>query len=268
MESAQRAFTPRPVRVAIPVLVSFSSDAFAVKDYVLNLSEGGIFLPTEKNCAVGARGRLTFRVSQFDDPFVLEAEVVRTVEPEAETNGQQAGLGMRFLEVGDADLERLRRLVDGVCNGSVVDAIRRGIRDSGKTLDHELHMRPVDQKMMLALNATNQEINALLRDGNPAVLTRLLECPRLTSVHVSRMLRMPNLPPRVLSAIRKARKWLASDEARWLFCTHPATPLSEAVAELRFLSAAKQRDMARNMKVRQPIRVKAAEMTNPRNRSR
>ncbi len=69
---------PRPHRVAIPILVSFSSASFAARDFTLNLSEGGMFLHTENLCPVGTRATMTFRISSFDDPFTIEAEVVRT----------------------------------------------------------------------------------------------------------------------------------------------------------------------------------------------
>ena len=248
MRYALKIETPRPIRVAVPVLVSFSSDAYAVRDFSLDLSEGGIFLPTDKICPVGTLGTLKFRVSQFDEPFDLEAEVVRTVEPGTEREGQQAGLGMRFLELDDRSRKRLQRLVEGVSNGSVVDAIRRSIREGDKNLEEELRGRPVDQKLMLALTATNQEIRALIREANPTVQIRLLDCPRLTMNHVATILRMPNTSVRVLQAVRKSRKWLVNDETRWLFCTHPATPLNDAMAELSFLSEAKQREMARKSK--------------------
>jgi uncharacterized protein (TIGR02266 family) len=151
MDSLQKQMTPRAVRAAVPVLVSFSSDAYTVRDFTLDLSEGGIFLLTEKTCPVGTRGTLKFRVSQFEEAFDLEAEVVRTVEPGQEPEGQHAGLGMRFLSLEEQDRKRLHRLVEGICNGSVVDAIRRSIRESGRTLEEELRRRPVDQKLMLAL---------------------------------------------------------------------------------------------------------------------
>lgn len=267
MRYALKIETPRPVRVAVPVLVSFSSEAYAVREFSLDLSEGGIFVPTDRICEVGTRGTLKFRVSQFDEPFDLEAEVVRFVRPGEEVGNQQAGLGMRFLEVTELDRKRLRRLVEGVGNGSVVEAIRTAIRESGRTLEEELRARPADQKLMLAIHATNQEAQALIREGNPSVMLRLLDSPRLSAVHVALMLRTPTLSVRVLQAIRKSRKWLNNDEARWLFCVHPATPMADALAETALLSQPRQREMARNMKVRRPIRMKAAELVSARNRS-
>ncbi len=78
------------------------------------------------------------------------------------------------------------------------------------------------------------------------------------------MLRNPALPTRVLTAIRKARKWLANEECRYLFCLHPNAILSDAIQEMRRLSASRLRSIARNMKVNPQIRAKASDLTRPR----
>ena len=262
MQNAQRALTPRPVRVAVPVLVSFSAEAYTIRDFTLNLSEGGIFLPTEKTCPVGTQGKLKFRVSQFDEPFTLNAGVVRIVPPG--TEGQKCGIGMQFLEVVEKDLDRLRQLVEGVAKGSAVEAIRRSIRETGRTVDQELRQRPTDQKMMLAVNAQGPEIAALMRDSNPAVLIRLLDCPRLQTSHVMAMMRNPNLPTRVLSAIKQDSKWLLNEGIRYLFCTHPNAVVGEAIGQIRFLSPGRVKQLARDMKARPPVRAKALELSRGR----
>jgi len=261
MDSKRAPFGPRSVRVAIPVLASFSSAAYAVREFTLNLSEGGIFLPTEKICPMGTTGELRFRLSQFDKPFALKAQVVRVVAPGEETHGQRPGLGLRFDSPRPEDLEQLKRLVDGVHDGSVVEAIRRALREGGSNLDQELRARPIDQKMMLAINANSQEISALIRDGNPSVLIRLLDCPRLGSADVIIMLRNKSLPTRVLTAIRKARRWLAAEESRWLFCIHPNAAQPDALAELRLLSRERQRRVSQDASVRAAIRAKAADLS-------
>ena len=44
----KKGMVDRPVRVDFPVLVSFSSDTYTAREFTLNLSEGGMFIPTEK----------------------------------------------------------------------------------------------------------------------------------------------------------------------------------------------------------------------------
>jgi len=253
---------PRPHRVAIPILVSFSSASFAARDITLNLCEGGMFLHTEKTCPVGTRGTMTFRVASFADPFTIEAEVVRTVP--TGNPGNPAGLGLKFLALTEEDAERLHALVDGVSDGSVVQAFRRSLKETGRTLEQELRRRPADQKIMLALNASEKEITALIRDGNPLVAARLLECPRLTVIHVQSMLRNMNLPTQVLSLIRKSRKWLLNDESRWLFCLHVNAMVSEVLAEMPHLPGPRLAALSGNLQVRSAIRTKALALSKAR----
>jgi len=253
---------PRPHRVAIPILVSFSSASFAARDFTLNLSEGGMFLNTETLCSVGTRGTMTFRVSSFDDPFTLQAEVVRTA-PTGDPD-KPAGLGLKFLELTEQDAERLRELVGGTRDGSVVRAIRRSIQEGTRTLEQELRRRPADQKMMLALHARDKEITALIRDGNPSVAARLLECPRLTIIHVQSMMRNMSLPTQVLSLIRKNRKWLLNEEARWLFCVHINAMVSEVLSEMQLLPVPRLAALACNLQVRTAIRSRALALSKSR----
>jgi hypothetical protein len=74
------------------------------------------------------------------------------------------------------------------------------------------------------------------------------------------------LPTRVLSAIRKERKWLAGEESRWLFCVHPAALLNEVIDEVGRLSTTKLIQLERNPGVRPQVRVKAQELRKQRQR--
>lgn len=268
MNDARPGFQPRPQRFALPILVSFSSEAFTVKDYLIDLSEGGIYLQTTKICSVGSQGELRFRVSHFDTPFTVKAEVVRTVAPGEETNGQSSGMGLRFVDLSDRDRDRLHRIVEGSRSGSIVGEIRRALEESGLSLDVALRQRPTDQKMMLALHAGSREIEILIRDGIPSVLIRLLDCPQLAAQHVQMMLRQKSLPTQVLSAIRKQGRWLANEECRWLFCIHPAAMLSDVVDEMSRLPTGRLVQLERNLLVRSQVRSKAMEIGKRRRMGR
>lgn len=263
MEAQPNADRRRHERVHLPVLVSFSSDAYAVRQFTLDLSEGGIFLPTEKLCEVGTRGKLKFRTSQFEEPFTLEAEVVRVVPADGD---RAAGVGMQFVSLTDEQRALLQKLVSGVASGSIVHAIRESLKSNARTLGAELRKRPTDQKMMLAVQANGEEITALLRDGNPSVLARLLDCPRLTAGHVILMLKNPNLPTRVLSAIKKDRKWISNQEIRYRFCTHSNALLGEAVEQLRMLPPDRLKAISREGRVRAQIKSKAMDLVKRRGR--
>ncbi len=79
MTDTKTATVDRPSRVLVPVLVSFESEAFTVRDFTLDLSIGGIFLVTDHVCPWGTVGTMKFRSSQFEEPFTIQGRVVRVV---------------------------------------------------------------------------------------------------------------------------------------------------------------------------------------------
>jgi len=245
---------PRPVRVVFPVQVAFSGEAFKISEFTANLSVGGIFLLTEHKVDPGTRGTLTFRISQWDDTFTLDAEVVRVDPGDGE---RPAGLGIQFLDLGPIDVRRLRRLVDGIRDGSVSQAIRRSIREEKRELLEELRRRPMDQKVIFALSAERLEIDALIRDGVPAVVIRLLHNPRLTVIQVKQVLRDTRMNTRVLIAVRREHKWMNDEENRFLFCVHPHAPLQEALNLLNQLSIERLKAIQANGALKQQLRAKA-----------
>jgi uncharacterized protein (TIGR02266 family) len=255
----QSGHDQRTVRVVVPVLASFATASFTIREFTLNLSEGGVFLPTEETCPPGTRGSLKFLSGQFDEGFTLRAEVVHVIEPDTEVEGQP-GMGLRFLDVSPADLDRLRELVEGVRDGSVVEAIRRSIREGRRTLLEELRRRPIEQKMMLALNARTEEILAIIRDGNPAVIERAFQNPRFANKHAIAMLRDPRSSTRLLRLANRNRAWMSDNDIRWHFCNHPKAVVDEVVARLDNLPIARLRQLAEDRRIRPLIRTKAREL--------
>jgi uncharacterized protein (TIGR02266 family) len=76
--------------------------ARALRAYSLNLSAGGLCLRTRRSYDVGARVRLQMTVSGED--FELEG-IISWVRDDAEA------IGVRFVDVSDADQLRLQRVV-------------------------------------------------------------------------------------------------------------------------------------------------------------
>ncbi len=261
MTDTKTATDDRPTRVLVPVLVSFESESFTVRDFTLDLSVGGLFLLTDHVCPWGTVGTMKFRSSQFEEPFTIQGRVVRVVSETELAAGKPPGLGIEFLDLTDEVQEKLEELVGGVRSGSVVEAIRKSVREGERTLDQDLRNRPVDQKVMLAAVAGPEEIRALIRDANPTVMIRLLNSPRLTPEHVMQMLRNRNLPTRVLSSICRSLSTRSNEESRWLFVTHPNAMFSEVVAEMKKLNRSKLLQLSREPDVRQNVRLKAREMT-------
>jgi len=261
MTCTKTATVDRPLRVQVPLLVSFESESFTVRDFTLDLSVGGIFLLTDHVCPWGTVGTIKFRSSQFEEPFTISGRVVRVVSEAELAAGEPPGLGIEFLDLVDELKQKLEDLVGGVRSGSVVEAIRKSVREGQRTLDQDLRNRPADQKVMLATVANSEEIRALIRDANPTVMVRLLSSPRLTPTHLMQMLRNRNLPTRVLSAICRALASRSNEEARWLFVTHPNAMFSEVVAEMSKLNRSKLLQLSREPDVRESVRMKACEMT-------
>ena len=263
----QTTFRPRPVRVSVPVRVEFRGTRFAIREFTANLSQGGLFLLTEHMVPPGTHGRLTFRVTPWDPPFTLDAEVVRVVLPGGPETDRPAGLGIRFAGIPDADRVRLQRLVDGVRDGSVIESIRRSIRESSHGLDHELRHRTPDQKMILAIGAQGEEIDALIRDGNPSVMQRLLDNPRLRIQHVRVVMRDPRAPARVLLDIKRQQQWFRDEEVRWAYCRHPKAAFMDVQHVLSTLSVPRLQQIAADGLVRMNVRNKAREIVHRKART-
>ena len=261
MTCAKPVVADRTTRVQVPVLVSFESDTFTVRDFTLDLAVGGIFLTTDHVGEWGIVGTMKFRSSQFEEPFTVKGRVVRTVSEAELAAGKPPGLGIEFIDLDEQARKKLDDLVNGVRSGSVVEAIRKSVREGEHTLEQDLRSRPADQKALLATVATQEEVRALIRDGNPTVMIRLLASPRLTPEHLVQMLRNRNLPTRVLSGICRNLASRSNEEARWLFVTHPNAMFSEVVTEMGKLNRAQLLRLSRESDVRQNVRLKAREMT-------
>ena len=257
----QRDLIPRPIRVAFPIRMEFHAETILIREFTDNLSTGGIYLLTDDMLPVGTRGRLTFRLTPWDDPFTLTAEVVRAVEPGEEREDEQPGLGIRFIGLTDVDRRKLERLVGGIQDGSVIQAIRRSIREEGKNLETELRKRPTSHKVILALGANAEEVAALIREGNPAAVERLFENPRLAMDHVRRIVRDRRTTTNVMMQLRrKHKRWLADRQVHVLFCGHPNTPIADAQAEMKRLPLDELKRLSRDPALRPQLRMKADQL--------
>jgi uncharacterized protein (TIGR02266 family) len=257
---------PRPVRVAFPVHVSFDGANFHVDEFTANLSVGGIFLPAAVHIPVRTRGSLTFRLSQWEEPFTVEAEVAWSTPPDQVQENHPAGVGLMFLDLSDDHRHRLGRLVNGIQDGSVTEAIRRSITRPGVNLLKELRKRPTDQKVMFALAARNTEIDALIQDSNPAAVLRLLSNPRTALRHVHKILKDPRTQVNILLEILKEQKWMRDGQARMLFCMHPLAPLNKVRELLPLIPLSGLKRLAANRGLRKPLLDQADRLLKSRSR--
>jgi hypothetical protein len=122
----------------------------------------------------------------------------------------------------------------------------------------------MDQKVIFALSAESREIDALIRDGVPAVTIRLLANPRLRVSHVKQILRDARMNTRVLIALRREQKWMNDEENRFLFCIHPHAPLQDALNLLNQLSVERLKTIQANGVLKQQLRAKASLLLSQR----
>jgi len=244
----------RQIRVAIAVRAQFAGETFLVREFTANLSIGGLFLCTEQEIATRTRGILTFQHSQWDHPFEVEAEVVHVV-PAGHAHPQ--GLGVQFVELEEADLKRLDRLVQGLNRGSISESIRHAAREQGGDLLRELRRRPTSQKVTFAAGAKPLEIDALIRDGNPSVIAQLLDNPHLNRPHVRAILRDPRVTVAVVSTIGRTTQWMTDQECRISFCKHPNAPLQDVLNQLKRVKVSDLEMLSRNANLREQVRQRA-----------
>ncbi|MFQ5719176.1 MAG: PilZ domain-containing protein [Acidobacteriota bacterium] len=254
----------RPVRVVFPVRVEFAGSSFQIREFTANLSVAGAFIATTAPPALGSSGRLTFRHSRWEHPFTVAAEVVRVVGADAATKECPAGIAVRFMHIKAGAAEQLRRLVAGLHEGSVAEAIRRTVRDGNRPLLDELRRCPADQKVIFAMAARGPELDAVIREGNPAAVSRLLDNPRLEKKHLRLILKDTRTPVRLLLLILRNAAWLADEETRLLLCRHPLTPLPHVLRFLGTLSTPRVRELANLAILRQAIRAAARQLLSTR----
>lgn len=95
-------------RAAYVLAVSYPEDRERARDYTENLSEGGLFVRTERDLRVGDRVALLLSFPRLLKPLELEVEVVR-LRPDGPDG--PAGVGVRIPAERPRDRERLRELV-------------------------------------------------------------------------------------------------------------------------------------------------------------
>jgi len=250
----------RAVRVVFPVRVEFAGESFCISEFTANLSVGGLFLPTEVVVPPLVLGSLTFQISQWETPFTVRAQVVRVAPPGGAPTNHPRGLAVQFVDLTPRDHRRIERVLEGIHDGSVVQAIRKAQREEGRELQAVLRGRPTDHKIVFAATASGTEIEALIRDGNQTVVKRLLDNPRLAARHVRLMLRDGRTSPVALLTIARQGTWFEDEECRELFCQHPRADLQEVMKLMSRLARNRLVLMSRDSALRPQVRARAKQM--------
>jgi type IV pilus assembly protein PilZ len=100
--------SPR-VRHSLPVV--YRTISGFLTDWTTNISRGGLFLRTEEPLPVGTRVKLLLSLPDMPAPFELMAQVVRVHEP-GRGNGEERGMGLEFVDVGEEKQAQLEHFVE------------------------------------------------------------------------------------------------------------------------------------------------------------
>ncbi|HLG20629.1 MAG TPA: TIGR02266 family protein [Bdellovibrionota bacterium] len=102
-------------RVLVRVLVDFESPDTYLYDYSNNLSEGGIFIETEKPFSIGTPITLRFTLPNIDRVFEARGKVVwlNTAPPGTErpVSKMSQGMGVEFGSLDETDLNLIRKYI-------------------------------------------------------------------------------------------------------------------------------------------------------------
>jgi len=89
-------------------------------DYTRNISNGGTFIKTDKPLPIGTEFTFKLQVPKLDDTLTIAGEVRWIVSPE-EDEGEDAGMGIRFVYADDEERQGVVRLIEEL----MVDSLGR-----------------------------------------------------------------------------------------------------------------------------------------------
>jgi len=102
------------------------------------------------------------------------------------------------------------------------------------------------KRIDLAASAQEEDLTLLVHDPSPRVIMAMLENRNVTEEHVLIIANRKNLPPEVLSAIFRDKRWSESYPVRLTLAKNPKTPLFTASSIARFLRLFDLVELARN----------------------
>jgi hypothetical protein len=92
------------VRLATRLPITFLVSKIKKDGVITELALGGCTLEAEVVLAIGAKLRLEIRIAENEPPLVIHQAFVRSIRP--------TGYGIQFMEILDAEKERLGRVLE------------------------------------------------------------------------------------------------------------------------------------------------------------
>jgi hypothetical protein len=112
------------------------------------------------------------------------------------------------------------------------------------------------EKRDRAVSAGADDIELLLHDPSPHVLSALLDNRNLTEDHVLIIAARKNLPPEIFSRIAKDHRWSESYPIRLALAANPKTPLSISLSIARYLRLFDLAKLARSPHIPVAFKIK------------
>ena len=99
-------------RVALDLEIDYADLESFCRDYIRNISRGGVFIETRSPLELGTSLKLKFRLPGSDRPITAEGVVAWLVDSdEAEQEKSPPGMGVKFGTLSETDLEMIDALV-------------------------------------------------------------------------------------------------------------------------------------------------------------
>ena len=117
----QHAQSRASVRVPLSLNVDFESRGEVRKCLMKNLSAGGIFVATESPLPIGTPFNVRIRLERTGEEIELPGEVV-SVEVSANLAEEERGMGIRFVNLDEAQREQVAELYEHAIKKAVEGA--------------------------------------------------------------------------------------------------------------------------------------------------
>ena len=121
---SERRATPRgPIRLR----VDYERMNAFFADYTKNISKGGTFIKTARPLPVGTRFLFALAVPALSEPVTLDGEVTWILAAEQANEGEEPGMGIRFVFASDGQRREFESLVERMMEESLGRYVTEGL---------------------------------------------------------------------------------------------------------------------------------------------
>ena len=99
MDDQNRPGQRRDPRVDFDITVDFGTDNRFFTGFAGNISDGGLFVATDRPLPIGLPIMIRFSIPQFEVPITVTAEVRWVRSPKSDLDETAGGMGVKFLDL-------------------------------------------------------------------------------------------------------------------------------------------------------------------------